>query len=127
MLMSDTESKNALLKKIQQNYDSCLQSWLNQDAEYLIAHAEEIVATKGIVAMIEEYASSENVDYFIRFENPLKVLCDKWMEENGNEFVQDEGFADALWFLRTTECAEQDYPLDEQYSSSGYDKGVTMC
>ena len=123
--MNPTETKQAFEEKLGRNYAQFVLSWLALQPTELIEKAEEIAATKLMVELLPETARTEQMEYLLRFTNPLEVVRDKWIEENGSEMVHDDELSHALWSIADSQAAEKEYELDEAFLPP--EQGVQMC
>lgn len=115
-----------LSEKLEANYISFMKEWLKLEPLQLIEKAEEIAATKLVFEKMKDGGyDMDHQEYLLRFKNPLEVVRDKWIEENGSEMVHDEDMDHALWSIADKQDAEQDYKLDEAYLP--HEQGVRMC
>lgn len=115
-----------LLEKLEANYISFMKEWMKLEPLQLIEKAEEIVATKLVYEELKNGGyDAEHLEYLLRFKNPLEVVRDKWIEENGSEMVHDEDMHHALWSIADKQDAEQSYELDEAYLPPSQE--VRMC
>lgn len=118
--------KAELSEKLEANYISFMREWLKLEPIQLIEKVEEIAATKLEFEELKNGGcSADNLEYLLRFKNPLEVVRDKWIEENGSEMVHDDDMNHALWAIADTRDAEQDYELDETFLQP--EQGVRMC
>lgn len=88
-----------LREKLESNYQQFYQEWLALSPKELIERSEEIAATIFIHENVMEEIEPEDAAYLLRFCNPLEVLRDKWIEENGSEMVHDDDLRHALWSI----------------------------
>lgn len=123
--MNHTEIKQAFEEKLGKNYAHFVIEWLTLQPTELIEKTEEIAATKLMAELLPEAASTDQMEYLLRFSNPLEVVRDKWIEENGSEMVHDDEMSHALWSITDKQDAEQDYELDEAFLPPGQE--VRMC
>jgi len=124
--MPHKEIEKELSEKLEANYISFMREWLKLEPLQLIEKAEEIAATKLVYEELKNGGyDAEHLEYLLRFKNPLEVVRDKWLEENGSEMVHDEDMTHALWSIADTRDAEQDYELDEAFLPPGQE--VRMC
>lgn len=115
-----------LSEKLEANYISFMKEWLKLEPLQLIEKAEEIAATKLVFEELKDGGyDMDHQECLLRFKNPLEVVRDKWIEENGSEMVHDEDMNHALWSIADKQDAEQDYELDEAYLPP--EQGVRMC
>jgi len=125
-ILDPSEILERLNEKLDRNYQDFVNGWLKMEPPMLIEHAEESAATKQVYDELKgnEY-NMAYFEYLLRFENPLEVVRDKWIEEH--ELPACGDMDHALWYLMDKRDAEQDYELDEGYKPPGMDQGVTMC
>lgn len=112
--MTDKEIREALAEKIERNmqtYERRLFSW---DQGVLVGRANEIAAA-GLCynELIGNEYPAEDLEYLLRFEEPLMVIRDQWLAEQNVD--HSEAFAHALWSVRDSRAAEEDYELDSAY------------
>lgn len=118
--------KAELSKKLEANYISFMRELLKLEPIQLIEKAEEIAATKLVYNELKDGGySSKYLEYLLRFKNPLEVVRDKWIEENGSEMVHDDDMNHVLWSIADTRDAEQDYELDEAFLQP--EQEVRLC
>jgi hypothetical protein len=101
--------------KLDQNYSDFVESWLRMEPTMLIEYAEQINATKQ--AYDELKGNEYNIaylEYLTRFENPLEVVRDQWIEEFYRPDFSSE-MEHALWYLMDKRDAEQSYTLDMEF------------
>ena len=124
--MKQKEIKAELTEKLEANYITFMRQWLKLEPIQLIEKAEEIAATKLVFEEMKDGGySTDYLEYLLRFKNPLEVVRDKWIEENGSEMVHYDDMNHALWSIVDKQDAEQDYELDEAFLQPG--QGVRMC
>lgn len=124
--MKHKEIEKELLEKLEANYISFMREWMQLEPLQLIESAEEIAATKLVYEELKNGGYDEDhLEYLLRFKNPLEVVRDKWIEENGSDMVHDDDLSHALWSIADTQDAEQDYELSDTFLSPGQE--VRMC
>jgi len=124
--MEKKDIEKELSEKLEANYISFMKEWVKLEPLQLIEKGEEIVATKLVFEELKDGGyDMKHLEYLLRFKNPLEVVRDKWIEENGSEMVHDEDMDHALWSIADKQDAEQDYELDEAYLPP--EQGVRMC
>ncbi len=124
--MKRNEIERELSEKLEANYISFLREWTRLEPFQLIEKAEEIAATKLVYEELKGGGySAEHLEYLLRFKNPLEVVRDKWLEENGSGMVHDDELIHALWSIADTQDAEQDYELDEAFRPP--EQEVRLC
>jgi hypothetical protein len=124
--MKRNETERELSEKLEANYISFMREWMRLEPIQLIEKAEEIAATKLVYEELKGGGySTDHLEYLLRFKNPLEVVRDKWIEENGSDMVHDDELSHALWSIADTQDAEQDYELDEDFRPP--EQEVRMC
>ena len=124
--MDTHEILQKLKAKFEDNYHSYLRNLHEMNSHELIEKAKEIAATKLVYQKLND--GGYNVDYLeylLRFRNPLEVVRDQWLNEQGDILVED--MEHVLWTLADKGDAEQDYELDAEFRAPEQDKGVQMC
>ena len=107
------ESKNQgqLFYRLERNYSDFIAEWQALSPSELIKKAEEISATQLVKKNLLNSVTEENAAWLLRFENPLEILRDKWIEENGMEIVHDEELTHAIWAVMDCQDTESLYAL----------------
>lgn len=124
--MPHKEIEKELSEKLEANYISFMREWLKLEPLQLIEKAGEIAATKLVHEELKNGGyGTEHLEYLLRFKNPLEVVRNKWIEENGSKMVHDDDMTHALWSIADTRDAEQDYELDEAFLPPSQE--VRMC
>ena len=110
-------------EKIASNWQAYHEKLLALPKEDLIDRAEEIAAVKlSREVLTTSCISQDELDYLERFENPLEVVSDAWLDaqnvDTGGEFNH------VLWALRDRQDAEQLYEMEQtMLNSSGWRTG----
>ena len=124
--MDEQDLKHKLLKKLDANYNAFVQEWIGLYPMALIDKAEEIAATKQVYQELKDGGcNTDHLEYLMRFQNPLEVVRDQWLNEQGKVFNEDMEYV--LWSLADKRGAEQDYELDEAFCEPEQYKGVRLC
>ena len=100
-----------LFDRIQENYAAFAGQWSAMTPPELIEKAEEIYAAQMVREHLMRSVDEQQAEWFLRFENPLEIMRDKWINENGMEMVHDEGFSHAVWAVMDCQDTESLYPL----------------
>jgi len=112
--MIKDEVLQCLYKKLDDNYKDFVAKWLDMEPTMLIQLAEEIAATKTSYDVLKSGClSSDFLEYLLRFDNPLEVVRDQWIEEQNLPLEDDMNHA--LWALSDERDAERRYALDKDY------------
>lgn len=123
------ENKNQVLlfDRIQENYAAFAGQWSAMTPSELIEKAEKIYAAQMVRGHLMESVDEQQAEWLLRFENPLEIMQDKWINENGMEMVHDEDFSHALWAVMDCQDTENLYPLAHGVEPTpGRDAPVTV-
>ena len=113
--MTNEEIRDRFTQKLISDYKDCLEEWLVMTPYALIDYADVISATQLIRNNVENIATPDDMEYFLRFEHPLYVIRDSWFENYGaDNFCTDE-IRHTLWELTDKREAETAYELDDDY------------
>ena len=120
--MSWTDVHDELFKKVNRELDEYARSMWDLPGYAVYGKADEIATMKfcydQLVGHFDEYPV-EDLEYLLRFEQPLFVLRDQWL--SGWDDGPSEAFGHLLWELRDKQAAEMDYELDPAWS------GPSLC
>ncbi|MFT8889400.1 MAG: DUF3848 domain-containing protein [Ethanoligenens sp.] len=112
--MDDQKTLQAFQERLDGNYNAFMQGWLKLDTPDLVEKAQEIAATQTVyTALRGGHVHLENIEYLLRFRNPLEVVRDQWMEEEFS--VPDRELEHAIWAIVDRGDAVQNYELDEAF------------
>ncbi len=100
-----------LFERLRENYAGFVKEWTSMPASELIDKAEEIYAAGLVKEHLVGYVDEEQAKWFLRFQNPLEIVRDKWIEENGMATVHDEDFSHAVWMIMDCQDTESLYAL----------------
>ena len=100
-----------LFDRLQENYAAFADQWSAMSPSELIEKAEEIYAAQMVTKHLMGSLDEQQAEWLLRFENPLEIMRDKWIEENGTEMVHDEDFSHAVWAVMDCQDTENLYPL----------------
>lgn len=124
--MDDPKTLQALNERLDENYNAFMQGWLKLDTPNLIEKAQEIAATQTVyTALRSGHVHLENVEYLLRFRNPLEVVRDQWLEEEFS--VPDRELEHAIWAIEDSGDAVQNYELDEAFQLPEQEEGMKLC
>jgi hypothetical protein len=124
--MIKEEVHDAFQKKLGKNYANMVIGWLKLTPSELIGKAEEVAATALVLDLLPKTVTAQQAEYLMRFENPLEVVREQWIEENGSAMVHDEDMIHALWSIADRGDAEQEYALDPEYAPPTQ-RGPELC
>ena len=122
--MDNQKSLQALRQRLDENYNAFVQGWFSLDASTLIEKAEEIAATKAVYKALRG-GHFRDMEYLLRFRNPLEVVRDQWIEEE--DCAPDEEMDHVLWSVSGRGDAEQNYALEEDFRPPERQEGMKLC
>lgn len=122
--MENQKSLQALRQRLDENYNAFVQGWLGLDAPSLIEKSEEIAATKTVYQALRG-GHFRDMEYLLRFQNPLEVVRDQWIEEK--DCAPDEEMDHVLWSVSDRGDAEQNYALEEDFRPPERQEGMKLC
>ncbi|WP_166083225.1 DUF3848 domain-containing protein [Erysipelothrix anatis] len=108
--------KQRFSQRIRENYEDYLKEWLSQEPEELISSAEEISATKMLLNMLSQTASGEDMEYLLRFENPLEVVRDGWLAYSNTDMSNE--LHHVLWLIGNDPSIWEGYKMVEDAPAS---------
>ena len=94
--MSDL--KNALQKRLEENYAAYAAQLTKKSFADLIDAAEEIAAAKYVCEHLTEVCTDKDAALLLRFDNPLEVMRDRWLEETSVDRSEEIGHM--IWTVR---------------------------
>jgi hypothetical protein len=121
--MENPKALQELQQRLDENYNAFVQGWLSLDAPTLIEKAEEIAVTRKVYKVLRA-GHFRDMEYLLRFRNPLEVVRDQWIEEES--CAPDDEMEHVLWSVSDRGDAEQDYDLDEKFRPPEQ-QGVKLC
>jgi len=126
--MDRNEIMERLRAKLDRNIAAMQNEWYALSPSLIAGKAQEIEATR--IAYNELYSgwdySEDKLKYLLRFENPLEVVRDKWIEEQCLPDVSNE-MNHVLYSIMGTFVAENEYELDKEYTAADEpDSGMKM-
>lgn len=122
--MDNQKTFQELRQRLDENYNAFVQGWLSLDTPALIEKAEEIAATKAVYKALRA-GHFRDMEYLLRFRNPLEVVRDQWVEEKN--CVPDEELEHVLWTVSDRGDAEQNYELEQGVRPSAPQEGMKLC
>lgn len=116
-----------LFDRLQENYAGFLAEWSAMAPAELIEKSEQIYATGLVKDHLLHYVDEDQTKWFLRFQNPLEIVRDKWIEENGMGRVHDEDFSHAVWMVTDCQDTEGLYALSSDAEPTpGRDEPITV-
>ena len=99
-----------------QNYKA---QWEGLETDELIDRAEEIAAVQRLAAAIPEVVTDTEMEYLMKFKNPLEIVVDRWLDDSaynspllGEQIesviyqIVDKGDADSIYETESDEAEE---------------------
>ena len=106
--------KAKLKQKVQTCYEEYQAKWQKLGSQELIASAGEIHTVQQLAQELPDMISEDDMEYLLRFKNPLEVAADAWCDSIGYS-ISDEELGHVLWELRDRGDAEYDYELEPEF------------
>ncbi|AEY67577.1 DUF3848 domain-containing protein [Clostridium sp. BNL1100] len=125
MDMDRKKLEKKLQERIEANYRTYIQQLQSKPASELIEQAAEIAAAKLVYEELMEGCSTDYTEYLLRFENPLELVRDHWMDEQ-NVAHRDE-MEHVLRNITDKGLGEGDYAMDSSCQPAVLDEGVRLC
>ena len=102
-----SERKDALKKRLDENYTAFIESLQGKTASELIVMAPEITAAQQLHEELLDACDEEDVEFLLRFDDPLEVVCGYWESEiTGYDHSGEMGHM--LWEIRDRELYPQE-------------------
>ena len=111
--MTEDEVREALRRKTELRWSEYEAETLRTPAAELFSRAGEIAVAQFCHEQLTEYLDCyaiEDLEYLLRFEDPLAVVCDQWASRQ--ECDPSHEFKEMLAELQDDQALERDYPLD---------------
>lgn len=113
------DAQQKLTEKVRCGYENYLSKWRLMPTEALIADAESIYAVTRIAKLLATASPMENQDdleYMLRFKNPLEVMADEWVRSFGIGIsVPSDEINDTLAYILDTGYAEEEYEMEPEF------------
>ncbi len=106
-------------EKIAESHQCYKDQWKEMDFDELIDRAEEIAAVQRLVTAIPEVVNTSQMEYLMKFKNPLKIVVEYWLNDSaynspllGEEIesviyqIVDKGDADTIYEMESDETEE---------------------
>lgn len=117
--------KDKFRKKVAECYQKYKHEWENESNEYLITNAERIAVINKIAEMLPDIINDHEMNYLIRFKNPLTVIVDELVTWYGlNTQVLNENLGRVLFTIADRQDLDSDY--DMELSDFSEDNFITM-
>jgi hypothetical protein len=122
------QASSEILERLREKLDRAFKAyenrWRGMEKSEIIANAKEI---SGIMTAYEELKSGgfpgKQLEYLLRFENPLMAVWDQWRAELEFADVHEE-LSDVLWEMEDKRDADELYELDSAFQPDGIDEDL---
>ena len=108
----ECDTKTRFEHKIRECLKDYMDAWLQNEPLDLVERSDEISAIRSLAANLPDMLNQGEMEYLLRFKNPLEVASDTWCGSVFVEIGEDE-FREALFETR------ERYNLDEHYELTG--------
>lgn len=125
MDMNRRKLEKKLQERIEANYRTYILQLQSKPASELIEQAAEIATARLVYEELMEGCNPDYTEYLLRFENPLELVRDNWMDAQ-NVAHRDE-MEHVLWNITDKGIGEGDYAMDSSYHPAALDEGVRLC
>ena len=104
----ECDTKTRFEHKLRECLKDYMDAWLQKEPLDLVERSDEISAIRNLAADLPDMLNQGEMEYLLRFKNPLEVASDAWC---GSAFVEigEEEFREVLFETR------ERYDLDEHY------------
>ena len=99
-------------QKIRDCFEQYEKGWLQKSPEALIKNAAEIATIQKMAEDLSSSVSEEDMEYLLRFKNPLEVASEVWCGSVFSEIDEDE-FRYALSETRESCNLDESFALDD--------------
>ncbi|MFB0920163.1 MAG: hypothetical protein QMB62_04680 [Oscillospiraceae bacterium] len=124
--MTNQEIKDEIFERLETEWGEYEDQLLKLSPGQLIGRAEEIAAMSfchnWLVANAFNGQNMDQLEYLLRFEKPLALVCEQWQDAQNVDYSAD--FSRILTDISEGDL-EQDYPLMPDCPSP--ERGQTMC
>ena len=94
-----SERKDTLKKRLDENYTAFIESLQEKTVSELIAMAPEITAVQQLHEELLDACDDEDVEFLLRFDDPLEVVRGYWESEISG-YDHSEEMGRTLWQIR---------------------------
>ena len=108
--------KDRFDSKIKDCYSEYEKQWMQLGIKELLDNAEEIATVQHMASELPAYASDKEKEYLLKFKNPLEVVSDFWISQNGYGTLFIDDLQLVLNRIVYDKDAEVDYEMEESES-----------
>ena len=103
----NSDWKDALQKRLDENYAAFIESLQNKSVSELIAMAPEITAAQQLHEELLNACNQDDAEFLLRFDNPLDVVRGHWEFEVAM-YDHSVEMGDILWEIQDKELYSKD-------------------
>lgn len=100
------DCKQEFKKRLGESYERMMKLWMASTPAQLVAASEEIAAARYIYNSLVDAITEGDAEFLLRYEDPLVVLRDKWIEESGAMMAHDDGLTHCIGSLSARRMEE---------------------
>lgn len=115
-LKQEGSIKDRFDSKIIDCYSEYEKQWMQLGIKELLDNAEEIATVQHMASELPSYASDKEKEYLLKFKNPLEVVSDFWISQNGYGTLVIDDLQLVLNRIVYDKDAEVDYEMEESES-----------
>ena len=112
----------AIRAQFEQKVKDCLsqheEAWRKLSPTALIEQAGTIASFQLMAQRAVQFADEEQMEYLLRFVDPLQVLTDYWNDQTGMNPEEDDAIRHILWEITDKQAAEVDYEMEPEFYRS---------
>lgn len=116
------DAQRQLAEKVRNCYDGYLATWKQMTPDALLADPEGIYAVTRVAKLVTTAAPMENqedLEYMLRFVNPLEVMAGEWIRNFGMGMATpSDEIKDTLAYILDTGYAEEEYEMEPEFCES---------
>lgn len=124
--MTADEVRTALRQKLMDRRSEYSAEMLQRPPSEIFERSDEIAAARFCYDQLTENLTcypAEYLEYLLRFQSPLSVVQDQWASKQNVDYSDE--LEHALWTIQNERAAEQDYPLEPEWSPEQC--GPSLC
>lgn len=97
-----------------QNYKA---QWEGLETDELIDRVEEIAAVQRLAAAIPEVVNTPQMEYLLKFKNPLEIVVDRWLDDSAyNSPLLGEQIESVIYQIVDKNDADSIYEIESDES-----------
>ena len=109
--------RERLAMRVADNFQEYQERWMQMEPWELIECCEVLASVTRMAEELPERVNEEEARFLLRFQDPLKLVCDVWINKNGTHArVSEEAMTNLLRSLRDHGVDENVYALAPEHS-----------